>query len=150
MYGSSRKYKWRREILNMKSKSSICAIKISLIVSKLFASRQLALKTCSNLFQQLLYVHSTYPWCALHSNSHSMWITLYCSLFGNVAISVILSSFYIITFDWNWNFEFWLFHQKDLVEIYKNIYHISNCIFFIKRLKYIFTYIYICIAFHSK
>ena len=29
--------------------------------------------------------------------------------------------FFIITFDWNGNFEFWWFYQKDLVQIYQNI-----------------------------
>ena len=42
-------------------------------------------------------------------------------LFSNVAISVIYSSFFFITFDWKGNFEFWWFHRKDLVQIYQNI-----------------------------
>ena len=39
--------------------------------------------------------------------------SLETTLFGNVAISVIFNSFFIITFDW------W-FHRKDLVQIYQN------------------------------
>ena len=41
--------------------------------------------------------------------------------FDNVAISVIFSSYFIITFDRNGHFEFWWFHRKDLVQIYQNI-----------------------------
>ena len=41
--------------------------------------------------------------------------------FGNVSISVIFNSFFIITFEWNGNFELWCFHGKDLVHFYQNI-----------------------------
>ena len=30
------------------------------------------------------------------------------------------SVFFIITFNWKWNFKFWGFHRKDLVQIYQN------------------------------
>ena len=42
-------------------------------------------------------------------------------LFGNVAFLVIFCRFFIMTFNWNRNFEFWWFHRKDLVHIYQNI-----------------------------
>ena len=43
------------------------------------------------------------------------------ALFCNLEISVIFSSFFIITFDWDENFKFWWFHRKDIVKIYQNI-----------------------------
>ena len=46
--------------------------------------------------------------------------TMRCNRFnGNVAISVIFNSC-LITFDRKENFEFWLFHRKDLVQIYQS------------------------------
>ena len=41
--------------------------------------------------------------------------------FRKVAISLIFSRFFIITFDWNGNLKFWWFHWKYLVQIYQNI-----------------------------
>ena len=54
-------------------------------------------------------------------NRMLIYLIVNYALFSNVAISVIFSSFFIITFDWNKNFEFWWFHRKDLVQIYQNI-----------------------------
>ena len=47
-----------------------------------------------------------------------LWLFGNEALFSNVAISVIFSSFFILTFDWKGNSEFWWFHHKDLVQIY--------------------------------
>ena len=46
-----------------------------------------------------------------------LWYFGIYALFGNVEISVIFSSFSIITFDWNGHFELWWFHLKDLIQI---------------------------------
>ena len=43
-----------------------------------------------------------------------------------IAISVISRSFFIINFEWDGNFKFWWFHQKDLVQIYKNILYLKS------------------------
>ena len=45
------------------------------------------------------------------------------TVFGNVAVSVIFNSFFIITFDLNENFD--SFHRKDLVEKYQNILYLK-------------------------
>ena len=50
-------------------------------------------------------------------------------IFGNVGISVIFSSFFIITLAWSGDFEIWWFHQKDLVQIYQNISYFQYPIF---------------------
>ena len=41
-------------------------------------------------------------------------------LFSLVEISATFISFIIIIFDWMWEYEFWWFHQKDLVKTYQN------------------------------
>ena len=38
---------------------------------------------------------------------------------------LIFSSFFIITFDWNGNFEIRWFHRKDVVQIYQNILYLK-------------------------
>ena len=53
----------------------------------------------------------------------NFWLNLHShAFFGNVAISVIFSSFFIKTINWKENFEFWWFHRKYLIQIYQNIY----------------------------
>ena len=52
---------------------------------------------------------------------------------GSFALRLIIS-FFIITFDWNGNFEFRLLHRKDLVQFYQKIsYYISKKYFFIYK-----------------
>ena len=50
-----------------------------------------------------------------------LWLFENYALFRNLTISVIYSSFFIITFDWKRNFEFTWIQRKDLVQIYQNI-----------------------------
>ena len=57
-----------------------------------------------------------------------------------VAISVIFSSFFIITFDWNGNFEFWLLHRKDLAQISQNITYYIQKIYIFHLEKLIFRW----------
>ena len=66
-------------------------------------------------------------WHNLHTSHQfvllKFWIDIFDSLetvlFGNEALSVIFRSFFIITFDWN--FEFWWFDRNELVQIYQNL-----------------------------
>ena len=46
------------------------------------------------------------------------WYFKNYAFFSNVEISLISSSIFIVTFEWNGNFELWWFHRKDLVLIY--------------------------------
>ena len=54
----------------------------------------------------------------IKTSDQYFWYLRNYLLFDNLAISVIFN-FFVISFDWN--FELWRFHWKDLVEIYQNI-----------------------------
>ena len=58
--------------------------------------------------------------------------------FRHVAISVIFSSFFIITFDWNGDFEFWWFLRKDLAQIYQNILYLKLIFFLIYKNQFLY------------
>ena len=79
--------------------------------------------------------------CAIKIWDRYLWQLGHYALFGNVAI--IFSSFFIITFDWNGNFEFWWFHWKDLVQIYQNItfFKFKKQYFFKSKVDYILIYL---------
>ena len=65
------------------------------------------------------FEHNLYSSQYLASLSLIVWKL--CIFFGSVATSVIFSSFFIITYNWEGYFEFWWFQRKDLVQIYQNI-----------------------------
>ena len=78
-------------------------------------------------------------WHILHSSLHlcyhnfgliSLTVWKLC-VFDNVAISVIFSSFSIITCDWKGNFWFWWFHRQDRGHINQTEHYWKLKIFFI-------------------
>ena len=72
--------------------------------------------------------------CVIEILDRYLWYFGNYALFGNPAISVIFSSFFIITFDWIGNFKFWWFYRKDIVKIYQNIPYLKfKNIFYLKK-----------------
>ena len=70
------------------------------------------------------------------------WINILYSLetmqFSTLEILPIFGSCFIITFDWMENFKFWLFHRKDLVQIYQNQTFFSILKYNFLSIKYVF------------
>ena len=62
-----------------------------------------------------------FPICAIKIWNWYLWYLKNYGHFRKVAISLIFSRFFNITFDWDGNFEFWWFHRKDLNQIHQNI-----------------------------